>query len=117
MKGMDLLLSVRLQGFKPELPGTVWLDQNRPRWPIYGDVPMICDVCVLPSEDIAALDLRPLTGLVVEVIAQASSERLKALLKAIRRVSPKGILGGVPAENLLFAWSENHGWEAQHVEG
>ena len=113
-KGMDLILHLRKQGAKPEWPVTVYLDQDRPRWPIYSDMPILCDVCILPRDDLGALDFRPLRGLVVEVVSMSISDRLKKLLKALRRVEPKGILGGVPSEKLLFSWTPDFGWEVDH---
>jgi len=49
----------------------------------YRDMPLPTDVSVLPTDRINDLDFSPLVGLDVQLIADAKSERLKELIRAI----------------------------------
>ena len=115
-KGMDLLLHLRGQGVKPAFPVWVFLDQNRPRERIYCDMPITCDICVLPSDDVSTLDFRGLVGLSIVVFAERKTDRLRALLKAIVKASPEFVSGAAVDDRLLFVWKPNRGWESDVVE-
>ena len=114
-KGADLLVDIRRQGFRPSLPVFVYLDADRPRPTIFCDMPIEIEICIRPSDVIADLDFRSVTDLVVAVVADSMSDRLRSLLKAIRRVNPSSIGGGIPAQNVIFAWTPLHGWETARV--
>ncbi len=114
-KGADLLSEIRHQGFRPSRPVFVFLDADRPRPKIYCDMPLDIEICVRPGEPIAELDFRSLVGLSIAVSAPANNGRLRELLLAIRRIQPEFIGGGIPSENMIFAWHPLHGWEYAHV--
>jgi hypothetical protein len=112
---MDFLLAVRRQGFRPEHPVWVFVDEHRPRPPIWGDLPLEFELCVLSCDDAGGLDFRGLIGLSVAVTAKRTDNRLRALLRAIQRVRPSDIGGGVPSEGLIFSWNPRLRWQFDEV--
>lgn len=115
-KGADLLADIRRQGFRPSSPVVICLDADYPRTRIYCDMPLWINICIRPSDSIDSLDLWPLADLDIHVHGgNASNERLRALLKAIVGIRPRFIMGGVPAEGLIFAWHPQRGWEFDHA--
>lgn len=115
-KGADLLASIRSQGFRPSGTVFVFLDADRPRPKIYSDLPLVVEICIRPDDEIAGLELWPLADLDLMIHGgSALNDRLRDLLKAITKASPSFLMGGVPAERLLFAWHPQRGWEYAHV--
>lgn len=114
-KGADLLADIRRQGFRPSRPVFVYLNADRPRPKIFCDMPIDIEICIRPGEAIDSLDFLSLTGLSIAVSAPANDNRLRALLKALQRIQPELIGGGVPSQNLIFAWHPLRGWEHHHV--
>ena len=117
-RGMSFLLDIRRQGFKPSSPVFIRLDDDhRTCLPtIYSDIPLSFEINVAADEEIEDQDFRPLIGLSVAVLAPTLNDRLRHLLKAIQRIKPEFIAGGVPSENLIFAWHPSRGWEFANVE-
>lgn len=115
-KGSDLLASIRRQGFRPGGSVCLFLDADRPRQKIYSDVPLAVEISIRPADDIAGLDFWPLADLDLTIHGgSALNDRLRALLKEVIKVRPRFLMGGVPAERLLFAWHPQRGWEYVHV--
>lgn len=115
-KGADLLAAIRKQGYRPSGTVTIFLDADRPRPKIYADLPLAIEVCIRPADDIGGLDFWPLADLDLTIHGGAAlNDRLRAALVAITKASPRFLMGGVPAERLLFAWHPQRGWEYAHV--
>lgn len=115
-KGVDLLAAIRKQGYRPSGTVTIFLDADRPRPKIYVDLPLAIEVCIRPADDIAGLDFWPLADLDLTIHGGAAlNDRLRAALVAITKARPRFLMGGVPAERLLFAWHPQRGWEYAHV--
>ncbi len=115
-KGADLLAAIRKQGYRPSCPVMVFLDADRPRPKIYADLPLTVEVFIRPADDIGSLEFWPLADLDLTIHGGASmNDRLRAALKAITKAGPRFLMGGVPAERLLFAWHPQRGWEHVHV--
>ena len=115
-KGADLLATIRKQGYRPSGSVHVFLDADRPRPKIYSDLPLSVEVCIRPSDDIDSLEFWPLADLDLTIHGGAAmNDRLRNVLKAITKASPRFLMGGVPAERLLFAWHPQRGWEHDHV--
>jgi len=115
-KGADLLASIRKQGYRPSGTVMVFLDTDRPRPKIYADQPLTVEVCIRPADDIGGLDFWPLADLDLTIHGGAAlNDRLRAALVAITKARPRFLMGGVPAERLLFAWHPQRGWEYAHV--
>ena len=49
------------------------------------------------------------------ISARHTKEDLEKAIKAITKARPRFLMGGVPAERLLFAWHPQRGWEYAHV--
>ena len=115
-RGADLLADIRRQGYRPVGTVFVFLDADRPRPKIYADLPLTVEVCIRPSDDIERLAFWPLADLNLTIHGgKALNARLRSALKAITAVRPRFLMGGVPAERLLFAWYPHRGWEYAHV--
>ena len=115
-KGADLLASVRKQGYRPSGSVFVFLDADRPRPKIFTDLPLAIEICIRPADNIDGLDFWPLADLDLTIHGgTALNDRLRAVLKAITAARPRFLMGGVPAERLLFAWHPQRGWEFEHV--
>lgn len=115
-KGADLLATIRKQGYRPSGPVLVFVDADRPRPKIYTDVPLTVEVCIRPADNIDGLDFWPIADLDLTIHGgTALNDRLRAVLRAITKVRPRFLMGGVPAEHLLFAWHPQRGWEFDHV--
>ena len=115
-KGADLLADIRRQGYRPSDSVVIYLDADYPRPRIYSDMPLSIEICIKPSDLIETLDFWPLADLDIHVHGgSASNERLHALLKAIVKIRPRFIMGGVPVEGLIFAWHPQRGWEFDHA--
>lgn len=116
-KGADLLASIRRQGYRPSGPVFVFVDADRPRPKIYIDMPLTIEICIRPSDSVDGLEFWPLADLDLSIHGgTALNDRLRAVLKAITKARPRFLIGGVPAERLLFAWQSHRGWEFDHVE-
>jgi hypothetical protein len=113
---MNFLLDIRRQGFKPADPVLVFVDADRPKPMIYSDMPLDFEICIRPHDNVFGMDFRGLVGLSVAVVAKEMNDRLRAVLSAIKRANPAFIGGGVPSENLMFAWYPSRGWEFDHVD-
>jgi hypothetical protein len=115
-KGADLLASIRKQGYRPSGPVFVFIDTDRPRPKIYSDVPLTLEICIRPADDIAGLEFWPLADLDLTIHGGGKlDDRLRDALKAITKVRPRFLMGGIPAEHLLFAWHPQRGWEYSNV--
>jgi hypothetical protein len=115
-KGADLLATIRKQGYRHSGPVFVFLDIDRPRPKIFSDMPLTAEICIRPAEDIDSLDFWPLADLDLTIHGgTALNDRLRDLLKAITKARPRFLMGGVPAEKLLFSWHPQRGWEYAHV--
>ncbi len=115
-KGADLLATIRQQGYRPSGPVFVFLDADRPRPKIYSDLPLTVEVCIRPADNIAELDFWPVADLELTIHGGAAlNDRLRSVLKAITKARPRFLMGGVPADDLLFAWHPQRGWEFDHV--
>lgn len=115
-KGADLLASIRRQGYRPDGRVFVFLDADRPRPKIYSDLTLTVEICIRPDDEIAGLEFWPLADLDLTIYGgTALNDRLRELLKAITKARPRFLMGGVPAEKLLFAWHPQRGWEYAHV--
>ena len=115
-KGADLLADIRRQGYRPSGPVVLYLDADYPRPHIYSDMPLSIEICIKPSDSIDSLALWPLADLDIHVHGgNACNARLRALLKALVGIRPRFIMGGVPAERLIFAWHPQRGWEFGHA--
>lgn len=115
-KGADLLASIRKQGFRPSGPVFVFINSDRPRPKIYADMPLTVEICIRPGDSIEGLEFWPLADLELAIHGGAAlNDRLRAALKAITQVRPRFVMGGVPAERLLFAWHPVRGWEYANV--
>lgn len=115
-KGADLLATIRKQGYRPSGLVFVFLDADQPRPKIYVDMPLAVEICIRPTDNISSLDFWPLTDLDLTIHGgTVKNDRLRAVLKAITKVRPRSLVGGVPAERLLFAWNPQRGWEFFHV--
>jgi hypothetical protein len=115
-KGADLLATIRKQGFRPSGPVFIFLDADRPRPKIYCDVPLTVEICIRPEDDISSLEFWPLADLDLSIHGGAAlNDRLRDALKAIAKARPRFLMGGVPADRLLFAWHPVRGWEYANV--
>ena len=115
-KGADLLASIRRQGYRPSGPVFVFMDTDRHRPKIYADMPLTVEVCIRPSDSIDALEFWPLADLDLTIHGGTElNDRLRDLLKAITKARPRFLMGGVPAERLLFVWRQQGGWEFDRV--
>lgn len=115
-KGADLLATIRKQGFRPTGQVFVFVDADSPRPKIYADLPLSIEICIRPADDIGGLEFWPLADLDLTIHGgTAMSDRLRAALKAITKARPRFLMGGVPAERLLFVWRQQGGWEFANV--
>ena len=115
-KGADLLASIRKQGYRPSGPVFVFVDADRPRPKIYADMPLTVEVCIRPTDTVDTLAFWPLADLDLTIHGGgALNDRLRSILKAITQARPRFLMGGVPADGLLFAWHPVRGWEFDHV--
>lgn len=115
-KGADLLATIRKQGYRPSGPVFVFLDADRPRPQIFSDMPLSVEISIRPTDGIENLDFWPLADLDLTIHGGAVlNERLRAVLKAIIKVRPGFLMGGVPTERLLFSWHPQRGWEFDNV--
>jgi len=115
-KGADLLAAIRKQGYRPSATVMVFLDADRPHKKIYADLPLTVEVCIRPTDDIGGLEFWPLADLDIAIHGGAAmNDRLREVLRAITKVCPRFLTGGVPAERLIFAWHPQRGWEYAHV--
>jgi hypothetical protein len=94
----------------------VFLDADRPRPEICADLPLDVEICIRPTDDIGDLTFWPVADLDLAIHGGAvANDCLRAALRAIVRVRPRFLAGGVPAEGLLFSWRPGCGWEFAHV--
>lgn len=114
-KGLDMLLEVRRQGFRPEYPVFVLADRDKPRPPVFVDMPIAFEICIRPSDRVEDLDLRGLIGLSIAVAVDSMNERARNILRAIVKAQPALVAGGALSENLIFCWRPGVGWEHAHV--
>lgn len=115
-KGADLLATLRKQGYRPGGTVLVFLDADRPRPKIHCDMPLTVEICIRSTDDISSLDFWPLADLELTIHGGvALNGRLREVLKVITQARPRFLMGGVPAERLLFAWHPERGWEYAHV--
>lgn len=115
-KGADMLASIRRQGYRPTGPVFIFLDADRPRPKIYADMPLTVEICIRPADIIEDLDFWPVADLDLSIHGgTALNDRLRAVLKAITKARPRFLMGCVPAEQMLFAWHPQRGWEYAHV--
>lgn len=115
-KGADLLATIRRQGYRPSGPVFVFVDADRPRPKIYSDMPLTVEICIRPADNIEELDFWPVADLDLTVHADEMSDRLRAVLKSIIKARPRFLMGGIPADGLLFAWHPQRKWEFDHVQ-
>lgn len=113
--GADMLADIRRQGYRPSNAVFVFVDSHRQRQVIYCDMPLEVEIIVRPSDAIDDLDFWPVCDLFVNLHGLVEmSDRVRAVLKALIKCSPRLIMGCVPTENLIFAWHPVRGWEFEH---
>jgi hypothetical protein len=87
MTGLETVLKLRRQGFKPS---AVYIDlvQDRSRIPAFSDFGIVT-VEVFPTDSINSIDFRPLVGLNVMLNDYTDSpKRLRSASKAIAEANP-----------------------------
>lgn len=115
-KGADLLAEIRRQGYRPTAPVWLFVDADRPRPEIWSDMPLDLEICIKPTDQLQDLDFWPLVDLDIAVHGGSqTNDRLRAILKRLTHFKPRFLMGGVPAERLLFAWHPARGWEFANV--
>lgn len=109
MRALDALMQARLQGAKPAI---VFVTLGGEQFPWWRDG-TTCEIVIDDDEPLSKLDLRPLVGCEVVVIAWDRNARLRAITDRLKSL-PTGrltVLSSTDPDDLGHVWQPGIGWQ------